>query len=641
MTATQLPLFEPASSWSIPETLPDFSGSRYIGFDTETRDEKLKKQGPGFIRGDAYVVGISLADERGQKVYLPIRHQNGKNMPLNLVQRYVKEQLSRPEQIKVGANVLYDQEALKVNLGIDVVGTIHDILVAEPLLDENQRQYNLDRLSGKYLGLGKEYDELKEAVYAYCGKKGDPRSDLWRVPPKHVGRYAEADAVLPVQIIQKQLQQLEEESLMGIFEMETIVTQLLLDMRLIGVPVNIAKAELLLKDLQRREKEWQAELDRIAGVHGINVWSGEHLAKAFTKAGEFFPRTEAGNPSFEKAWLESNPSKLAQAVVQVRKLNRLGSVFVRGTVIEHSVNGRVHCQFHQLKSDDGGTITGRFSSSNPNLQQVPARDEELAPLVRGLFIPEEDCDWHCDDYSQIEPRLQVHYAALRNKPGARDAAKRYREDPNMDFHNMTAALTGLDRRPAKTIHLGLSYGMGFDSLAENLGVSIDEAKELKAQYNQYMPFLQGISNDVNNRAADVGFIRTILGRRGRFPLWEPGGKDENGRRRRGRSYPTREEALEAYGPPVQRADTRKAFNKLIQGSAADVIKEAMRRLKQSGVLEYVRLHLQVHDELDLSIPKSMPEVGKEVVHIMETSVECLVPLKVDCEIGPSWGEVKK
>lgn len=631
---TQLPLFEPHSEWQMPEVFPDFRGSKYIGFDTETCDPNLTKYGPGFVRKDAYIAGVSLANERGQKVYLPIAHQNGPNLPKNLVQRYVREVLSDESSIKVGANVLYDLEALKYDLDIDVKGKIYDVLTAEPLIDENQRTYNLDRLGELYTQSGKNMSLLEEAVAAWCPKGSNPRANIWRVPAKYAGFYAEDDAYLPVQIIQKQLKIIENDDLTNIFDLETRLIPCLFYMRRLGVRVDVNRAEQIMGELKKKEAELQAALNREVGMQ-VNVWSGADLAKAFDKKGEFFPRTASGNPSFEKKWLESNPAPLAQLITKVRSVNRIWSTFIKGTVLEHSYKGRIYCQFHPLKGDDGGAVTGRFSSSNPNLQQIPARDEELAPLVRSLFIPEEDHDWHCDDYSQIEPRLQVHYANIRGHKGAAEAASLYVNDPSTDFHTMTAELTKLPRKKAKNIHLGISYGMGLDSLASNLGTSKEEAKVLREQYNEYMPFLDGISREVNNRAAQVGFIRTIEGRKRRFNQWEPAGFD-----RKGRPVATKEEALELYGPPVRRADTRKAFNSLVQGSAADVIKKAMVTIYESGILSEVHMHLTVHDELDNSVPKGRKDLGDEVVRMMQNAVKCTVPLKVDNEIGPNWGSCK-
>lgn len=632
---TQLPLFEPKTTWKPAEEFPDFSKCNFIGLDVETKDVNLRSRGPGAIRGDGFVCGITLAGDDGTKIYLPIRHPGGGNLDEGLVIRYVREQLSRKDQPKIGAHIIYDLEWLH-SLNISVSGRCYDVLNAEPLLDEDRKSYNLENLAQKYLGRGKEYNDLKEAVVAYCGEKADPRSNIWRLPAKHVGLYAEMDGLLPIHVFMKQKKLLEQDGLWDIFSLETDLVPLLLEMRMRGVRVNISRAEETVKNLNERQSKIQGELNRLTGLE-VNVWASDSISKAFDKFNLSYPRTlKTAQPSFDQDFLEDHPSEIAKMVLRIRKLDRLSGTFIRGSIIESSVNGRVHCQFHQLRGLNDGTVSGRFSSSNPNLQQVPARDQELSKLVRQLFIPEDDCDWDCDDYSQIEPRLQVHYAALQGKIGAREAAEKYRTDPKTDFHQMTAELTGLQRKPAKTIHLGLSYGMGIVALAENLGVTENEAYNLKMQYNQYMPFLQGISDDVNRAADRRGFIKTLLGRKARFDWWEPAGRD-----RRGRPYRTREEALERYGPPVRRADTRKAFNRLIQGSAADIMKKAMVDIWKSGICAEIGVpHLTVHDELDFSVPKGREDLRREVLKIMRECVKLEVPLKIDCESGPSWGEAK-
>lgn len=324
-------------------------------------------------------------------------------------------------------------------------------------------------------------------------------------------------------------------------------------------------------------------------------------------------------------------------VLEVRKINRMWSTFVQNQVLDTAIKGRVHCQFHPLRSDDGGAVTGRFSSSNPNLQQVPSpeRDKKLAIFARGLFVPEEDCEWHCNDFSSIEPRIQLHYALLRNVPGSSEALKLTLE--GFDFHTMTAELTGLPRKQAKVINLARSYGAGAAKIGLQMGVSENEARSILQQYDAKMPWLRAIINEATERANDVGYITTMMGRRRRYTHWEAAGFG-----RKGVPLGSREAAIEAYGPPVQRSKTYTAFNGLVQGGAADVIKNVMVDLFESGLFEQgVRCHLTVHDELDFSIPYNREDLSSEVIHLMETSVALRVPLKVDNERGPSWGEVSK
>jgi DNA polymerase I-like protein with 3'-5' exonuclease and polymerase domains len=618
------------------EVLPDLAGAKFIGLDVETRDPNLKTRGPGGVRGDGEIVGVSLATDLGHSFYLPIGHPRGNqsNLDRSLVVSYLREQLSRSEQVKLGAHVLYDLEWLHCDLGVSVVGPLYDVLVAEPLIDETQRSYNLDSVSKKYLNSGKEYDHLERVVLEFFGEKAakNPRAYIWQLPPEHAGKYAEADALLPLKIFEEQRKVLEREKLWDVFTLESKLIPMLLAMRLRGVKVDVHKAERIMADLQVRQDKAQRELQEFAG-RPVNVWANEDISKVFDAKGAWYPRTPAGNPSFTAEWLEKDNSAVSQRIFNIRKLDRIRSTFIGSVVIKHSVEGRVHCQFHQLKSDEGGTVTGRFSSSNPNLQQVPKRDPDLAPLVRGCFIPEEDCFWACDDFSQIEPRLQVHYAFLRGSPGADRARERYISDPNTDFHQMTADITGLERRPAKTVHLALTYGQGLPALAEKLGVSLEEARGIKNRYNTYAGFIAHITDEVTRMASSRGYIRTLLGRKCTFNEWEPANS-------RGRPLRSKEEAQREYGA-VRRAHCRKSFNKLIQGSAADVMKKAMVDIWESGVCSEIGApHLTVHDELDWSIPRDRPDIGEELARMMERCVDLEVPLKVDHEVGEDWGTVR-
>ena len=635
----QLILFEPESNWNPPEVLPDLSSAKYIAFDCETRDPNLKSRGPGGIRKDGHVAGVSLATETGVALYLPIGHQAGGNIDKGLVRRYLKAQLGRENQIKIAANALYDLEWLKCDLDIDVVGPIYDVQGAEPLIDENQRSYSLERISRKYLGDGKNEELLKRALAAFFSKKEADKRNLWRLHSKYVGPYAEADAIQTLNTYLNQEPLLHKEGVWDIFLMEMRLLKAMFYMRMRGVPVDLDRAEQSLLELKKREAAAQKRLNDMTGMR-VEVWSANSLQPAFDKLGFYYPRLATGNPSFTADWLNEQTHDLAKSILEVRKTNRMWSTFVKGQVLDHNVNGRVHCQFHANRSDDGGTVTGRFSSSQPNLQQVPSPDKDpvLATFARSLFIPEQGADWHCNDYSQIEPRLQLHYAIIRGKPGA-DKAARMMVEEGLDFHTLTANITGLPRKKAKTINLGLSYGMGLDKLANDLGLSVPEAKDILAQYHEGMPFLRSITNEVNKRAETKGYIRTLLGRKRRFERWESGSRDKN----RGTApLGSRQEAIEEFGMPVRRAFTHKAFNALIQGSAADVIKKVMVDIFESGVLnEGAAMHLTVHDELDFSVDKGRADIAKKIVEIMQNSVQVSVPLKVDNEVGPSWGEVAK
>jgi DNA polymerase I-like protein with 3'-5' exonuclease and polymerase domains len=293
-------------------------------------------------------------------------------------------------------------------------------------------------------------------------------------------------------------------------------------------------------------------------------------------------------------------------------------------ILDHNVNGRIHGELHPLRSDRGGTVTGRFSSSKPNLQQVPARHDEIGPLIRGVFIPEEDMYWGAFDYSQQEPRLTVHYAYKTQQPEAEEAVDAYK-NKDADFHQVVADMANISRKEAKIINLGLSYGMGKDKLIKQLGISPSEAEELFDTYHSRVPFIKGLRDQCARLGGNRGYIVTLLGRKCRFNLYEP-------RFEYGKTPLPIDQALEEYGQDIRRAYTHKAMNRLIQGSAADMTKQAMVDLYREGILP----HTQIHDELDISVDSL--ETSQKIIEIMTDCVKISVPNKVDAEIGHSWGE---
>ena len=511
--------------------------------------------------------------------------------------------------------------------GITVHGTIVDTMVAGALIDENRYSYALNSLSKDYLGELKAETELVEAAQQHGV---DPKGEMWKLPANYVGPYAEQDAVLTLKLWYKLRDLLEKEEVDQIYSLERELLPLLLDMRWKGVRVDEKAAEQKASFLLKEEQRLLSEIKKDYGVP-IEVWNAKSIARAFDKADLTYPRTAKINaPSFTAQWLEGHSHPLPQSIVKARKYNKMRTTFIDKMIFEHSHNGRIHGQMHPLRSDDGGTVTGRFSYSTPNLQQVPARDPELGPLIRGLFIPEEGHLWGAFDYSQQEPRLVVHYA-LRTPgiTGLDDIVKEYRaEDSTADFHSIVAKMAGLERREAKTINLGLFYGMGKAKLQAELGLSTkQEAEALFNQYHDRVPFVRDLMNETSRWASREGEIRTLLGRGCRFNKWEPA--------QFGMHTPmTWEDAVKKYGENrIRRAFTYKALNKLIQGSAADMTKKSMLDLYKEGIIA----HIQIHDELDLSVESK--EHANKIIEIMENAVKLAVPNKVDYESGKNWGDI--
>jgi DNA polymerase I-like protein with 3'-5' exonuclease and polymerase domains len=506
--------------------------------------------------------------------------------------------------------------------GVDVKGKILDTMFAAPIVDENRYSYSLDALGQTYCGEKKDESLLQDAALAWGV---NPKAEMYKLHSKYVGPYGEQDAALTLKLYEKLRMELREQNLEPIYEIECKLIPLLLEMRWRGVRVDEQKAEDVSKNLSLQEQKLQIEIKRKYG-EDVNLWANASLQKIFDKNNLPYPRTEKGMPSFQRQWLESHEHELPQMIVRARKLNKARTTFIDKMISEHAVNGRIHAEAHPLRSDAGGTVSGRFSYSNPNLQQVPARDPELGTMIRSLFIPEEKCQWGLFDYSQQEPRLTVHYANKMGLIGAKDAVTAYR-DKNADFHQIVADMANIPRKQAKNINLGLSYGMGKQKLIKELGLGDTEAQALLTRYHEKVPFIRGLQDQCARVALDRGYIKTLAGRRCHFDLWEHKYDD---------SMPLPlEEARDKYGDVLKRSYTYKALNRLIQGSAADMTKLAMLGLWEEGIVP----HVQVHDEVDISIEDD--EQAAKVSRIMENCVELAVPLVVDTELGASWGETEE
>ena len=614
----QFPLFTPPTEWVMPDGYPDLSEAREVSIDLETCDPNLTSRGSGWPRKDGYVIGIAVAVD-GAAWYFPIRHDNGSNLDAKQTLRWLADVCS-VERDYIMHNAMYDLGWLWAE-GIEVKGRIVDTMIVAALVDENRFSYALNALGRDYLNERKSEKDLYEAANSFGV---NAKSEMWKLPAHFVGAYAEQDAALTLKLWQFFKGIIVKEDIADIFDLELQVLKVVFDMRKKGVRVDLEKAEELKVYLQREEEKVLQE----SGGTNIDIWAAASIAKAFDAEGLTYPKTpKSGQPSFTKNFLANHAHALPQAVVRARELNKARTTFI-DTIIKHQHNGRIHAEAHSLRSDDGGTVTGRFSYSNPNLQQVPARNAEIGPMIRGLFLPEVGELWGAFDYSSQEPRLVVHYSSLLKLTGAQEFADQYNVDATTDFHQMAADIVGVPRKQAKDINLGLFYGMGKNKLAEQLGLEYEDAKDLFKEYHGKVPFVQQLADYVVNRASNKGVIRTLLGRKCRFDKWEPNAY--------GLYKPqTYEDAYAEHGPAIKRAFTYKALNRLIQGSAADQTKAAMVALHKEGITPLI----QVHDELDISVAE--PETASIIQEIMETCVDMQIPSVVDAEFGPSWGEAKK
>ena len=607
--------------WNIPGEFPDLRHCKELAVDLETCDPHIKTLGPGWARKDGYIVGIAIASNDWQG-YFPIRHERGQNVDAKMALRWLKQHMETPNIDKIMHNATYDLGWMRAE-GIEVQGRVIDTMITGALVDENRFSYALNALGRDYLGKTKNEKLLRAAAKDFGI---DPKSQMYKLPPKYVGAYAEQDATLTLHLWHCLRNEISKQDLISIWELETGLIPMMLDMKTQGVRVNLDGAEQAKKFLQTKVKELHAFIKQESGIT-VEQWASASVAKVFDALGEPYTRTEAGTPSFTKQWLQSHPHKVAQAIVRLREFDKADSTFI-DTILRHESKGRIHAEFHQLRSDDGGTVTGRFSSSNPNLQQIPSRDKEIKKLIRGLFVAEKGCKWGSFDYASQEPRLLVHYASLTSKSDSLKSIVNAYKTGTGDLHQMVADMADISRTEAKTVNLGIMYGMGKGKLATQLSISVEEATELLNTHHKSVPFVKDLAQMAMDQADDVGSIRTLLGRKCRFDLYEP--------RSFGYKKPLPyDEAMKEYGPMIRRAFTYKALNKLIQGSAADQTKKAMLDCYQEGLLPM----LTVHDELCFSVEGDSQAL--QIKDIMENGLSdvLIVPSSVDDELVDNWGQV--
>ena len=617
-------MFAVQTEWDCPEDFPNLSDAKFIAIDLETKDPDLKAKGSGAIQGHGEIVGIAVAVE-GWSGYYPIAHEGGGNMDKRIVLEWFKK-VCATDAVKIFHNAMYDVCWIK-SYGIPINGHIIDTMVMASLIDENRLWYSLNSVSFDYLGEVKNEKALKEAAESWGI---DPKKEMYKLPAMYVGSYAEKDAELTLELFKVLSREITKQNLTNIFDLETQLFPCLIDMKFKGVCVDVDKAHTMKQQLCKQEEQLMYQVKAETGID-VQIWAARSIAKAFDKLSLDYSTTEkTGAPSFTKNFLSNHQHPMVKNIAKAREINKAHTTFI-DTILKHQHKGRIHADINPIRSDQGGTVTGRFSYSNPNLQQIPARNKELGPMIRSLFIPEKDHKWGCFDYSQQEPRLVVHYAATTEPICFDDSVGSIVDkfkDNSVDFHQTVADMANISRTQAKTINLGLFYGMGKAKLQAELGLNTkQEAEELFNTYHMNVPFVRDLMNYTSKTAQTSGSIGTLLGRRCRFNKWEPN--------QFGMHKPMDfEEAERTYGRGrIRRAFTYKALNKLIQGSAADMTKKAMVDLYNEGIVP----HIPIHDELDISIQSE--EQSNKIIEIMENAVSLEVPNKVDYESGSTWGDI--
>lgn len=652
--------FSDVSDWRPPE-YRSFVGRDRIGLDVEGHDPHLKTDGPGQRQEDAFLCGLGISYSQTDASYYPFAHEAREaNMDPDKLFGQLREDAAGFEGEIVGANLQYDLDWLATRHGVQFPkAKFRDVQVAEPLLDENQRSYSLANIAERHGLSGKQGGHLDE-IY---GKNWIENFD--KIHPAHASIYGMGDVTLPWELMDRQKQDITAQGLDRLFEMECDLTPLLLRMRKEGVRVDNERATDTYNELRAKQDELTKQIHEI-GLYDsdqeVSIHAAATLAIGFENLGLAYTRTPKGAPSFTKDWLKAQSHEIANLIVEARSLDKTAGTFINSYILEGQIAGRIHCMFHQLKGEDGGTVTGRFSSSGPNLQNIPARDPILGPLMRSMFIPEEGMLWGSLDWSQIEYRLLIHYAAttpgIMDLQSVKDAVRMYKENPNTDFHQMAADITGVDRKAAKGINFGVVYGMGVDKMSRNLGVPVDEAKRVMGKFHDNAPFLREMLGHYSSEASDRGYIETIMGRRRRFNDWafDSHARGENGRAAETefwtgslagvRAFYLNWERRSKFRPPT-RASTHKALNALLQGSAADLMKAAMVKMWDDGVFNVLIPHLTVHDELNSSVPdtKEGREAFEHQRQVMQDARGLLgqdmaIPILADGTLGSNWDEAK-
>ncbi len=633
MPTWQPSLFEPAVQWIQPSGFPRLTG--ITGLDLECYDPLLKTHGPGwcFPTQPGHVCGISIANDTIEN-YWPIGHSE-QNLSKAKVVKWLKRELETnpaPDLILTLYNGPYDLGWLR-SLGVRPTCRVVDVAVAVALIDENRFSYGLDDVGKDWLGETKDYglmmDVAKKGLsLKKTANKASVMGRMNELPAWAVAGYAIQDAKLTRRLwLEKCVKQIEIEDLHQVFKLEHDLIPVLLDMREHGVKLNLERAHQLSAQYDFQTKEILKQIKYLTG-RTMDLWVGEDVNKAFQKVGITWNEvTTKGDASFRSTAMEKLNHPLAKLIVKARRLDKAKGTFIDGHMIGHAINGRIHAVFSAMRSDEGGAVTGRTSSSNPNLQNLPSREEEIAADIRGLMEPDSPEEaWASSDFASQEPRLCIHFAQAAGIPGVKPFVDAYHENPNLDFHQKGADITGLKRKDAKNLTLGKMYSMGGVKLCQSLGLPTEwiekkdgsgpmevagpEGRAIMDQYDRYMPFVRGINEMCVRKAEQRGWIRTLLGRRRHFQQQaKDAAKGERG------AFPY------------------KALNCLIQGSAADMTKKAMIDLWKAGI----KILVSVHDEIGFSA-RSARE-AEEGRRLMCECVKLNVPTEADLEIGPNWGKV--
>ena len=650
-----------------PEDL-NLKGIDTVAIDIETYDPNLKTKGSGAIRKDGFVCGIAVATEN-ETAYFPLRHSDTDIAydRINKIWQVLNDKIFQNKNItKVFHNAMYDVCWIRAVTGKMIKGRIVDTMIAASVIDENRFRYSLDALSKDYLNEEKyKYDLQQKTLEWSGGMVKDPMSNMHKLPSSIVKEYAKQDVNLTYKLwklFDKKIDEVlytkddgEQKTCRQIFELETKLFICLVDMKFKGVRIDRSKAILFGRHLKKRRDQIIKAIENKTSIK-IDIWAAASIKKLldYLDIKDYKVTPKSKMPQLPKDYLRTHSNKCLRMIAKAREYDKAVNTFIDG-LLEYVHEDRIHADINQIRSDSGGTVTGRFSMSNPNLQQIPARGY-IGKKMRELFIPEEGQQWASFDYSQQEPRIVVHYALKLELPGTDKLEEEFNKE-NADFHQIVADMANISRTQAKTINLGLFYGMGKLKLQRELGLDPNRAKELFNEYHNKVPFVRRLSQELIKFAKENKLLFTLYDRFCRFNKWETTNKEWNPETNRFTEVPlyTEHEAKEAYKAEMLEkykenkidpnymdyferyytpAFTYKALNRLIQGSAADMTKKAMVDLYEKGIIP----HIQIHDELCISVDSQY--MINVIQNVMETTIPLEISNKVNCKKGENWGTIK-
>lgn len=582
----------------IEQLLQNILTQKILSLDTETT-------GTDPIRAE--LVGMSFSYAENQAFYVPVPADRTEAQ--RIVDKF-KPVFENPQTLKVGQNIKYDMLVL-ANYGVELQGEMFDTMIAHYVL-QPELHHGMDYLAEIYL----HYETIK--IEELIGPKGKNQKNMRDLAPANIYRYAceDADVTLKLKnVLEKELKQNDAESLFHDIEMPLV--PVLAYMERNGVRIDTEALKETSRHFTARMQQIEEEVHRLAGME-FNIASPKQVGEVLfdrLKIVDKPKKTKTGQYVTSEEVLESLKGKheIVEKILEHRGLKKLLGTYIDALpLLINPQTGHIHTSFNQTV-----TATGRLSSSNPNLQNIPVRNED-GKEIRKAFIPDEGCEFFSADYSQIELRIMAH---LSQDPHMIEA---FRE--NQDIHAATAAkiykekledVTREQRSKAKTANFGIIYGISVFGLAERLNIDRKEAKELIDGYFENYPHVKEYMDKSILEAREKGYIETIFRRRRYLP-------DINSRNAVVRGYAE-----------------RNAINAPIQGSAADIIKVAMVRIylrfREEGIRS--KMILQVHDELNFSVlPEEKEKVQQIVISEMESAYKMKVPLQADCGWGKNWLE---